>query len=131
MFLIVFVFSFSLNAQTEISIFDQDTNTKNVKFYQIENYSQLFSTKTSLTNFTINVSDLKKPFFEKYNYISAVNDIYSNTNNDVFTYVKSTYNIENMNRGVKIDSYNPLGISPNGTSVLFGVFGVVLDKLQK
>lgn len=129
LFQATFLLSFSLNAQTKDSI----ATDKGFKFYQIENYTLSFDalqTKNTFADLKIDLNHIKKPFFQKYNSTSSLNDMYSDNNNGTFTYVKSSLYLENLYRGVKIDSYNPKGLSNNSTSIIFGVFGVVLDKLQ-
>jgi len=132
LFFIVFttyMLSFSLSAQTKDA-----TNDKNFKFYQIENYALFFNKISATTTFVdlkINTDYIKKPFFQKYNNISSLNDLYVDNNDGTFSYVKSSLYSENLYRGVKIDSYNPRGMSPNGTSIIFGVLDPFLDKLQQ
>lgn len=132
LFLTTFILSFSLNAQIKDSIFVQNTMVDGFKFYNIENYEIPFDTKYSFVDISINSNSVKQPFFQKYNNISSLTDLYiSNDSGETYTYVAPIFNLENRTRGVKIDSYNPKGMSTNGTSIIFGVFGMVLDKLQK
>jgi hypothetical protein len=130
-FLTTFILSFSLNAQTKNSISISSIN--GFKFYQMESYTRAFNTiqtDNTFIDFNINIDYIKKPFFQKYNSISSLNDVYVDNNDGTFTYMKSSLYIGNLYRDVKIDSYNPRGMTPNGTSIIFGVLGVFLDKLQ-
>jgi len=129
----VFVFNFSLNAQVEDSLSINSTKINSYKFYSIENYNfpfKIMDKKNMWFDFKINLSTVKKPFFQKYNNISMLTDFYENNNDGTYTYIMSRNNLENLYRGVKIDSYNPKGMSSNGKSIIFGVFGTILDKLQ-
>lgn len=130
LFLTTFLLSFSLNAQIKDSISVDTMSVNDFKFYNIENYKFPFEKKYSFVDISINSNSVKQPFFQKYNNTSSLNDFYVTNNDGTYTYVKSGQSLENLHRGVKIDSYNPKGMSTNGTSLIFGAFGIVLDKLQ-
>ncbi|WP_298516052.1 hypothetical protein [uncultured Kordia sp.] len=130
-FITLSVFQFSLCAQTQQTVIVDTTKVTDLKFYAIENYNFPFKiTNTQASVFNFNSNDIKQSYFQKYNSISMLTDFYEQSNNSTYTYVNSSRSLENMYRGVKIDSYNPRGMSPNATSVLFGVFGVIFEKIQ-
>ncbi|MGH1387188.1 hypothetical protein [Kordia sp.] len=130
---LLFVFSFSLHAQTGTTAMADSTKVTDFKFYNLGSYNfpfKITNTPTTVFDFSMNMNYLKKSFFQKYNNISMVSDFYENNNDGTYTYVSSSRSLENLYRGVKIDSFNPRGMSNNGKSIIFGVFGTILDKLQ-
>jgi len=131
-FLIPFFTCFLLNAQIKDSLFIENLNLTDYGLDYIIKYKLPYiSTKYDYKLIDLNINSINQPFFNVYNKTSSLNDKYIYDENGIFTYVKSDFNSINLFRGVKIDSFNPMGLSNNNTSLVFGVFGIVLDKIQK
>ncbi|MFK7750728.1 MAG: hypothetical protein AB8B65_20215 [Kordia sp.] len=130
----LFIFNFSLQAQTQTTAMADSTKVTGFKFYTIENYNfpfKITNTQAPVFNFNMNMNYFKKSLFQSYNNVSMISDFYEQNSDGTYTYANPGRNLENLYRGVKIDSYNPKGMSANSKSIIFGVFGTILDKIQK
>ena len=68
--------------------------------------------------------------FSSYNETTKLNDSYL-INNEEYVYTKSSMLLENNFRNLKIDSYNPYGVSNVKSALILGVVGEFLNKIQK
>jgi len=123
---------FLMNAQIKDALFVGNLNLNDYSLDYIMKYKFTYiSSKYDYKLNVLNFNNINQPYFYIYNKTTSLNDKYIYDENGIFTYVKSDLNSKNLFRGVKIDSFNPMGLSNNNTSLVFGVLGIVLDRLQK
>ncbi len=124
--------SASLVAQAKDSLLVNNISFTNYKLEPTTGYNFFNpkSTKTTFVGLNIDTDYINKPFFEVYNNASSLNDVYSNQN-EIFMYCKSSYKHKNLYRGIKMDSFNPMGLPNSGLGVASGILNLALDRVQK
>jgi len=68
--------------------------------------------------------------FNIYNRITGLNDIYLGFDENYSTYSKSIFVEENQYRGFKKDSFNPMGLSTDKSSLAAGLLNFAINKFK-
>ena len=126
----------SLNAQKKNLVFIDSLNfgvsssffKKNI--YNQAYFGKLVVLKDDYIDINKYSSYIKKPFFQTSNDVSLLNDVFININGE-YVYSESILIPENLNRNIKINSFNPLGFTKDEGSFLVGALDLILNQLQK
>lgn len=88
-----------------------------------------FSNIKSFDSYSIsfNFKNIKANNYSIYNNSTGLNDIYVISNNTL-TYSQSSLNILNTTRGMKIDSFNPIGTKNISFALVGGIFNLFSKK---
>lgn len=118
-FLLLGYFSFA-QVQVQATNFSKQNFSLSLKSFNPANYM------ISLKSF----NSSSKYSFSAYNKNTDLNDNYTFIS-DTYKYRNSTFEVENLHRSLKIDSFNPNGANDLGSAVITGLINTVFDGTLK